>query len=1172
MTEMEKRIAGLSEVADDPRRHLRYYRNSLADGERMDIPARTVREKGCLIPVAQGVSGSSVRKLFDDVAKDESRRAVLYCPLSLKLAADDSFMSGNAVIYPYWIPAVVDRSGALYPPDSDTDIPWLIRGVLEPNEYLARECPTLSSVERVDQAGMNVHIPRENWGTYRAGALDYFKEQVGSLPRNLTVEGWNVDVDAIALMPADITGMAASIIKLYDQFLLSSESRLPGALHALLTPRKAEPKAVRDPCAEILRSEHYGQMTNRFPLSPSQRVALALLNNTGANQVLAVNGPPGTGKTTLIQSVVADLVVKSFLLRDKPPVIVGSSVNNQAITNILDSFASVSPDQADRTGLNERWLPDVDALGHYLAANNAEKLEKARDAGYWVSTVDLKKSPANELAHSAQSSGNRNDAYEAYLKAHPTNECKSYFVERMRACLRRDDVFELRDCKKLAREAVANLRSTIDWITRDIRAIRDFVSNHGLADATLRSLAVQVDERLEAIREKRTALDSLIEQERLRARRPGLMLRLFDSLRFGNSDMRRSRVQAALARRLDLSVNLELRDLYDLSAEVWSRRDSLFEDEMKLSNEWASAKPACEDLSRYAASLDPDLRCGQKELLESVEGMLDVHERHDAFWWAIHGLECAWLMERNDDAYDACRKTFMGWELRSYLTPVFVSTFHSLPNFFPYAAKPAKADKSNTTSAEGIDLLVIDEAGQVAPELGVPAFGLAKKALVVGDARQIEPIWNIPSESVDYSNGKRAGIIPSEAAYEGFSRSGRSCVNGTLIALAQDASAFMYPPEWGEAGSLLVEHRRCVPEIIEYCNRCVYQSLLDVKTSSAKSDWPALGYCHVGGASIHHQGTRSNPVEARAIVAWIKNNREGLTKRYNAGLADILAIITPFRGQRDAVVAALNSEGIYEKGIVVGTVHSLQGAEKPVVIFSSVYGRNHQRERLFFNQTYNMLNVAVSRAKNHFLVFGNMNLFSSSEASTPAGDLGKLLFQNPGNEIVNDFLFSGNEINYFDQEPIDRISDLKKHRLSLKKAIETAEKRLVIVSPFISQAAIQADGIPELLSSAVKRGVEVVIVTDEYLDLEGGTLKPHAEAGRRALLDSGASLRILPGVHNKTIIIDRRVLIEGSFNWLSAVRDESNPFHRQESSIVLKAPYCDRFIDRAEEELGLRGE
>ncbi|MCY4780371.1 hypothetical protein ORI89_11970 [Sphingobacterium sp. UT-1RO-CII-1] len=46
-------------------------------------------------------------------------------------------------------------------------------------------------------------------------------------------------------------------------------------------------------------------------------------------------------------------------------------------------------------------------------------------------------------------------------------------------------------------------------------------------------------------------------------------------------------------------------------------------------------------------------------------------------------------------------------------------------------------------------------------------------------------------------------------------------------------------------------------------------------------------------------------------------------------------------------------------------------------------------------------------------------------------------------------------------------------------------------------------------------------------------------------------LLLANGVHNKTILIDDSVLIEGSFNWLSATRDKTSPYHRSEASIVI---------------------
>jgi phosphatidylserine/phosphatidylglycerophosphate/cardiolipin synthase-like enzyme len=37
--------------------------------------------------------------------------------------------------------------------------------------------------------------------------------------------------------------------------------------------------------------------------------------------------------------------------------------------------------------------------------------------------------------------------------------------------------------------------------------------------------------------------------------------------------------------------------------------------------------------------------------------------------------------------------------------------------------------------------------------------------------------------------------------------------------------------------------------------------------------------------------------------------------------------------------------------------------------------------------------------------------------------------------------------------------------------------------------------------------------------------------------------------HSKTLVIDQTVLIEGSFNWLSASRDDQSRYHRRERSL-----------------------
>ena len=66
-------------------------------------------------------------------------------------------------------------------------------------------------------------------------------------------------------------------------------------------------------------------------------------------------------------------------------------------------------------------------------------------------------------------------------------------------------------------------------------------------------------------------------------------------------------------------------------------------------------------------------------------------------------------------------------------------------------------------------------------------------------------------------------------------------------------------------------------------------------------------------------------------------------------------------------------------------MHSLQGDERLVVLFSSVYGENNKDSGKFYDAGPNMLNVAVSRAKDAFIVFGDPNVFGANVADSPSG-------------------------------------------------------------------------------------------------------------------------------------------------------------------------------------------
>ena len=384
---------------------------------------------------------------------------------------------------------------------------------------------------------------------------------------------------------------------------------------------------------------------------------------------------------------------------------------------------------------------------------------------------------------------------------------------------------------------------------------------------------------------------------------------------------------------------------------------------------------------------------------------MDTRLRYTAFKLATHYWEGRWLLEMReqfDTDYKESqseKKQKKRWRRYAKLAPCFVSTLYTLPNLMH------AFNRKHITLFDFIDLLIIDEGGQVSPDISGATFALAKKALVVGDMQQLEPIWSIP-KSIDIGNlqEKKVIVTDDEDEIEAFFSTGLDASSGSLMKVAQRASPYQKSDEHGsfERGMFLAEHRRCVPEIIEYCNRLAYGGRLRVmRKSEVDHPWPHLGYAHISGQSRRMTGSRENQDEATVIVRWIAEHYDMLVSHYSdesLSLDKIVAIVTPFRSQANLLQRLLKRFGITER-LTVGTVHVLQGAECPIVIFSPVYGSN-DRPPYFFDRDNSMLNVAVSRAKDSFLVFGNMNNFDQKASSKPSGVLASFLFRDEANEIT----------------------------------------------------------------------------------------------------------------------------------------------------------------------------
>jgi superfamily I DNA and/or RNA helicase len=230
--------------------------------------------------------------------------------------------------------------------------------------------------------------------------------------------------------------------------------------------------------------------------------------------------------------------------------------------------------------------------------------------------------------------------------------------------------------------------------------------------------------------------------------------------------------------------------------------------------------------------------------------------------------------------------------------------------------------------------------------------------------------------------------------------------NGSLMKLAQKSCSFAYSQI--DRGLLLTEHRRCLNQIIQFCNELVYNNQLEPLSSLRyeKSDLlPPMGFLKIEGQSDKSGTSRFNRAEAQGIIKWLKTNEHAIIEFiYNKevkesrspesvkrkALYDVVGIVTPFSAQKRFLTEAMHLNGFKPSLFQYGTVHSLQGAEKDIVIFSPVYTAD-VKSGYFFDAGPNMLNVAVSRAKRSFIVAGDIDIFKPGRKHVPSSLLAKYL-------------------------------------------------------------------------------------------------------------------------------------------------------------------------------------
>lgn len=229
------------------------------------------------------------------------------------------------------------------------------------------------------------------------------------------------------------------------------------------------------------------------------------------------------------------------------------------------------------------------------------------------------------------------------------------------------------------------------------------------------------------------------------------------------------------------------------------------------------------------------------------------------------------------------------------------------------------------------DYVIMDEASQVSIETGVLALTCARNAVIVGDTLQLPNVVKDKDRERLRQIERRLNEIKNDFNVpDGYNCADNSFLSSVLAVIHS------LPV------TMLREHYRCHPDIINFCNQKFYNGELLIMTQKYGVHSP---WCMITSSEGKHKIGKYNQREIDIIA-----------REYLPGLgnhADI-GIIAPYKEQVDHIKEQLDQKD-------VATVHKFQGREKDVIVFSVT-----DDEISEFADNANLLNVAVSRARKRF--------------------------------------------------------------------------------------------------------------------------------------------------------------------------------------------------------------
>lgn len=763
----------------------------------------------------------------------------------------------------------------------------------------------------------------------------------------------------------------------------------------------------------------------RYPLALLQQAAVNAtdkqLMKTG---ILAVNGPPGTGKTTLLRDVVAARIIEraTVMSEFKRPAsaftptnqsfqrngakitlhklderlkgfeMVVASSNNKAVENVsaelpaLDAIAQDAPNLryfksiSDKVLGRESWGTIAAVLGN---ASNRYLFSQAfwRDEENGLSTYlnhasglpQIVSEPQEggppkrrnrEIVDSEQPPANAREAQVRWEKA------RTNFVEALEASVETQNVLQ-----EIHKSLVRAIK-----VTAELERLEPKIPVLEQEAKELETLIADAQESLnradEALKTSERA------QQTSLAQRPGFFARVFQTRRFTGWRLHHEQLStamvndrsAAASRRLEFEeIRTQLSTKQRLIAETTTQLDELELEKTQLKEEIEGAKGGLGVLipdAEFFALTHENIQMANVWFSDAE------HRLRDRVFETAIALHRAFI----DCAADPLRQNLSifteTFGTRSLGTPQKDALIGDLwSSFFLVVPVVSTTFASvhrmfSRLPAETLGWLLVDEAGQALPQAAVGAMIRTKNSVVVGDPLQIEPVVTLPKTLTEEVCGF-FGIDPLK--YNAPDASVQTVADAASIYCAR----FPIGSGHRDVGAPLLVHRRCDSPMFDISNEIAYANLM-VQAKKPSGEVPVLGpssWINVVGKPGPDKWCAD---EAIVLIDLLRKLRD-------AGENPDLYIVTPFVIVQNSLRQELLRSGVLDgwaqnsKAWVwdhVGTVHTVQGREAKTVFFVlGAQGVSQSGARNWAGGRPNLVNVAVTRAQTSLYVIGNRELW-----------------------------------------------------------------------------------------------------------------------------------------------------------------------------------------------------